>query len=186
MTSLWIFAQTLQTHRKSPSPIVGKDMEQKLFFWFVLGFLEGLINRGFFWLSMPDGTPVCYGCSHISSGECPYLAPHGGWINRGLQVRPLFPVRQGDTQPFTFILVSLKWGRCIWRNLKFPFVPNKRFAWHNNQTNALMVLLGTCVSLNKGTEAWTEPILGANTKPIKTKKQFRNWHEKMSPRDSNV
>ena len=37
-----------QEYNHIPAPIVGKDLGQKFFWGFVLGVLEGLINRVFF------------------------------------------------------------------------------------------------------------------------------------------
>ena len=42
VTNLWFFAQTLQKHIQ-----IHKDLEQKKCLGFVLGTIEGLINRGF-------------------------------------------------------------------------------------------------------------------------------------------
>ena len=41
-----------QEYNHALAPIVGKDLGQKFFLGFVLGVLEGLINRGSFWFSI--------------------------------------------------------------------------------------------------------------------------------------
>ena len=69
------------------APIVGKDFEQKFFLGFVLGVLEGLINRGSFRFSI--FTPYSVQCNDqpAAAGAAMRASPPGGSC-RGATWRP--------------------------------------------------------------------------------------------------